>query len=148
MRKLLTLAMALACAAALLIVGIFALSELGGEVVTVRSTRADGSVKSTRLWIVDDAGETWLRAGIPTEPWLEHIGDNPTIQLVRAGDTKPFVALAVRTAEARDRVHALMAAKYGTADKIISLIRDSKGSVAVRLQGPATGSALSDPPDR
>lgn len=138
MKTLFTMAIALVCMAATLVGGIFALSELGGEVVTVRSTRADGSLKDTRLWVVDDGGETWLRAGVPTEPWLEHIGHHPRIQLVRGGTTKAFVAMAVRTDQARDRVHALMAAKYGTADKIISLIRDPEGSVAVRLQDLAT----------
>ncbi len=138
MKKLLTITIALICVAAMLVGGIIAISEMGGEVVTVLSTRADGSIKSTRLWVVDDAGETWLRAGMPHEPWLVHIAEHPTIQLVRGGQTQAFVAEAVRTDEARDRVHALMAAKYGSADQIISLIRDAKASVAVRLHERST----------
>ncbi len=137
MRKLLAVAIALVCVAMMLVGGIFALSEFGGEVVTVQSIRDDGSTKNTRLWIVDDAGETWLRAGIPNEAWLSHIAQRPTVQIIRDGRSKTYTARAVRTDEARDRVHALMAEKYRTADKIISVIRDPTGSIAVKVE-PAT----------
>jgi hypothetical protein len=45
----------------------------------------------------------------------------------------------VREPKARDRIHALMREKYGTADKLVGVLRDPAQSVPVRLEplGPA-----------
>jgi len=51
-----------------LVVGFFGLvlimSELGGEVVTLHTQAAGGGEKRTHLWVVDDAGAAWVRAGM------------------------------------------------------------------------------------
>ena len=47
------------------VVALFAVSMIGaetGEVVVLHTIDADGASHTTRLWIVDDAGEAWLRA--------------------------------------------------------------------------------------
>ncbi|PYM71322.1 MAG: hypothetical protein DME10_16725 [Candidatus Rokuibacteriota bacterium] len=52
----------------MLVVGFFGLvlimSELGGEVVTLHTQAAGGGEKRTHLWVVDDAGAAWVRAGL------------------------------------------------------------------------------------
>ena len=50
-------------ALALVFVLSFAASELGGEVVTLTTLDAEGARHETSLWIVEDDGSLWLRAG-------------------------------------------------------------------------------------
>lgn len=110
-------------------------SEMAGEVVTVHTVAPDGTPKATRLWIVDDGGTSWLRGGVPSEAWLAHVDENPIIELERNGARTRMRAVPVRDDPAtRDRVHALMRARYGNFDAFISTLRDGEKSVMVRLE--------------
>lgn len=112
---------------------VFIASEFGGEVVILRTHDGDAE-KTTHLWVVDDAGFAWLRAGTPGSGWLKRIDANPDVVVERGGQTYHFKAIAVREPVVRDRIHALMREKYSIADRLISVMRDANGSVAVRLQ--------------
>lgn len=118
---------------ALALAAIMLASELGEEVVTLRTSDSAGVFQETRLWVVDDAGAAWLRAGRPQNAWYQRLRSQPEVELVRDGHTQSLRAIPVETPEARERIHALMAARYGLADRAISLIRDPSTSVAVRL---------------
>ena len=122
--------------------GIFGVSELGGEIVTLGTHTADGDA-NTRIWVVDDVGHAWLRSGTPGNGWLERIDANPDVTIERAGVVTRYRAVPVRTdPKLRDRIHALMAEKYTWADRIISALRDGTQSVPIRLDpvepGPAS----------
>jgi hypothetical protein len=112
---------------------IFAASEFGGEVVTLR-TREGSAERRTHLWIVDDAGFAWLRAGEPTSGWLARIELNPDVVVERGGAAYHFHAVPVHDPVVRDRIHALMREKYPLADRFISAMRDPNGSVPVKLE--------------
>ena len=114
-------------------------SELGGEIVTIRTLDDSSEQAGTRLWVVDDGSFAWLRAGQAQSGWLARIDARPLIEVERGGRTRAFRAVPVRDPAARDRVHALMAEKYGFADRIISVMRDGSQSVAIRLE-PVGGS--------
>ena len=127
-------------AAIVLFVGsIFIASERGEEIVTLTTFEIHGVAVETRLWVVESEGATWLRAGVPTSGWLRRIEQRPEVEVERAGRRSRYRAVPVREPEARDRIHSLMRAKYGFADRWISLIRDSRASVAVRLEPIAAG---------
>lgn len=129
LRQILALVLAVALA---LGIGIFGVSELGGEIVTLH-TNVDGEA-STRIWVVDDAGRAWLRAGNPSNGWLARIDANPDVVVERNGESTRFRAVPVRDdAAARERIHALMREKYTWADRIVSLIGDRTKSVPIRL---------------
>lgn len=111
------------------------LSEMAGEVVTVHTVASDGTPKATRLWIVDDDGTPWLRAGVPSETWLAHVDRSPYLTLERGGQRTRMHAVPVRDSpETRDRIHGLMRTRYGNFDAFISLLRDGDRSVMVRLE--------------
>lgn len=112
-------------------------SEMGGEIVTLRTRDAGGEWVETRLWVVEDDGSAWLRAGGPTSGWFVRLEAEPAIEVERGGTTATYTAVPVRDPVRRDRTHALMAEHYGLADRIIGLIRDGDQSIAVRLD-PAT----------
>ncbi len=107
---------------------IFAASELGGEVVAL-----DTGEHRTRLWVVEDDGALWLRAGTPGAAWLGRIGEGGTVTVERGGAAASYRATPDRRPARRERIHALMREKYGWADALISLMRDGEGSVPVRL---------------
>ncbi|HTO06783.1 MAG TPA: nitroreductase/quinone reductase family protein [Myxococcota bacterium] len=112
---------------------IFAASEFGGEGVVLHTH--DGSAdRTTHLWVVDDGGFAWLRAGVPGTGWLKRIEANPDVTVERGGQTFHFRAVPIHEPAIRDRIHELMRQKYAWADKFVSMLRDPKGSVPVRLE--------------
>jgi hypothetical protein len=119
---------------------IFGVSEFGGEVVKLR-THEGKAEKTTHLWVVDDGGYAWLRAGVPGSAWLQRIEANPDVVVERAGLPYHFRAVPVHEPVTRDRIHALMREKYPFADRVVSLLRDPNGSVPVRLEPVTEGSS-------
>jgi hypothetical protein len=111
-----------------------------GEIVVLTSYGDDGEPVETRLWVIEDGGHQWLRAGMPSSGWLLRLEARPEVLVERTGATGRYRAVPVREPAVRDRVHALMAEKYGFADRWISMIRDGTQSVAVRLEPLAPGS--------
>lgn len=129
-RRIVVAALLVALAIGIAVMGA---SELGGEVVTLHTASPDGEV-TTRIWIVDDTGYAWLRAGVPENGWLLRIDANPDVVVERGGESLRFRAVPVRNDPAvRDRIHARMRQDYGLADRIVSLLRDASKSVPVRL---------------
>ena len=118
---------------ALFIASIFAASEIGGEVITLTTYDAAGTPHASRIWIVDDAGAQWLRAGLRRNAWYERLVARPDVEVRRGDTTRPYRAVPVEDPATRDRIHVLMRAKYGWADRYISMIREGTGSVAIRL---------------
>jgi hypothetical protein len=116
---------------------IFAASEFGGELVVLH-THAGSADKTTHLWVVDDGGFAWLRAGVPSSGWLKRIEANPDVTVERGGQTYHFKAVPIHEPAIRDRIHALMREKYAWADRFVSMLRDPDASVAVRLEPVTT----------
>ncbi len=130
LRRIVVAALVVAVAIGIVVMGA---SELGGEVVTLHTASPDGDI-TTRIWIVDDAGYAWLRAGVPENGWLLRIDANPEVVVERGGESLRFRAVLVRDDPAiRERIHERMRQDYGIADRIVSLLRDSSRSVPVRL---------------
>jgi hypothetical protein len=107
-----------------------AASELGGEVVALR-TRHGVDTTATHLWVVDDAGYAWLRAGSTRSRWLRRI-DEPDVVLVRAGRALRARATPVPDPRVRDRVNRLMREKYGFADRVVGFLVVLTGGDRVR----------------
>jgi hypothetical protein len=133
MRLLLRILGVLVAAAILFVGAIFGASEFGGEVVHLHTRDAQGE-HVTHLWVVDDAGFAWLRAGMPDSGWLARIQNDPNVTVDRRGETLRFRAVPVHDPAVRDRIHALMREKYPWADRLISSLRDANGSVPVKLE--------------
>ncbi len=119
---------------AILAAGVYALSEYGGEVVTLHTTTDDGKEKATHLWIVDDSGFAWLRVGQPESRWYQRLLARPKVEMVRAGETRAYRANVVSTPAAREHINRLIAEKYGFAETIISLIHDEDEVIPIRLE--------------
>lgn len=130
MRRL-ALALAAACglAAALVLVHL-ALIEVGREVVTLRTRRADGGWQETRLWIVDDGASSWLHSG--GEEWRRRFAGNPVVEVERGGTTRRYRAHP--EPGPHPRVHELLREKYGLADRWVRVLGpDRADTLAIRL---------------
>ena len=134
MRLALRLLGALVVLAVLFVGAIFVASEFGGEVVHLRTTDGQGAEHTTHLWVVDDGGFAWLRAGHGDTGWLQRIEAHPDVVVERHGEELHFRAVPVHDPAVRDRIHALMRRDYPLADRFISMVRDANGSVPVRLE--------------
>jgi hypothetical protein len=118
-------------ALALVFALMFAARELGGEVVTLTTLDGDGTRHETSLWIVEDDGSLWLRAGNSGSSWLTRLTLEPRVEVSRAGETASYRAEIVP--ERSQRIDEKMADDYGWADSLIGGMRDSGGTTAIRL---------------
>ena len=109
----------------------FIASEKGGEVVTLRTTDAVGTVHETRIWVVDADGHAWLRAGDPRSGWLARLSAKSQVDVERAGQSATFTA--VPQPSERDRINALFRAKYGNADRYIGALFGRDDATPIRL---------------
>jgi len=131
MKRLLSLGSVVIGILALLLVVVTIASE-SGEVV-VLNTRNDEGIggKDTRLWIVDHAGSSWLRAGSTDSSWYRRLSKNPKVTLRRGDET--IVAVAEPKPAETAKINALMNQKYGWADDLIGFLFGRDDSIAIKL---------------
>lgn len=125
-----------------LLVAAFALQLIASESgeVVVLEVRDDDGVARTRLWVVEDDGALWLRAGSANSGWLQRLLAAPEVTLERDGQRGAYVAR--EEAQQIPRINELMAAKYGWRDWVISrYVPERAQAVAVRLEYPQHGDA-------
>ncbi len=109
----------------------WALIEAGREVIVLRTEEPDGGWLETRLWIVDDGAVAWLHGG--DSRWMQNLEARPIVEIVRGGETHRY--RAARTPGPHERVHELLRAKYGVADRWVRFVGPDGGSTApVRLE--------------
>jgi hypothetical protein len=108
----------------------WALIEVGREVIVLRTQEGDGTWLETRLWIVDDGSVSWLHGA--DSRWMRNLKARPVVEVERGGETLRYRAQPVPGPH--PRVHELLRAKYGLADRWVRFIGPDDGSaVPVRL---------------
>jgi hypothetical protein len=108
----------------------WALIELGREVIVLHTENDDGSWLETRLWIVDDGGFSWLHGA--NSAWMRNLGVRPNVEIERGGALHRYRAEAVPGSH--PRLHELLRAKYGIADRWVRFVGpDNESTLAVRL---------------
>lgn len=127
MRLVLRLVGALVALFVVVMAGSMIASE-SGEVVVLRTPEP---ATETRLWVVDEAGAQWLRAGSPQSSWLRAIQTNAAVEVERDGKNASYTA--VPDAASRDRINALFATKYGWADAYIAALFGRDDATPIRL---------------
>ena len=109
----------------------WALIEIGREVVVLRTQEADGSWIETRLWIVDDGKVSWLHGG--DSRWVHNLEARPVVEVERGGETRLYQARPVQGPH--PRVHELLRAKYGLADRWVRIVGpDTESTKPIRLE--------------
>lgn len=115
----------------------WALIEVGREVIALRTQEPDGGWLETRLWIVDDGAVSWVHGG--DSRWMANLKARPIVEVVRGGETRRYRATAVPGPH--PRVHELLRAKYGVADRWVRFVgADTESTMPVRLELVPPGS--------
>ena len=104
-----------------------ALIEVGREVVTLRTQRPDGSWQSTRLWIVDQGGSSYLHSA--GADWAKRFAGDPIVEVERGGTTRRYRAHPMPGPH--PEIHRLLREKYGVADRWVRLIGPDTDTVLV-----------------
>jgi hypothetical protein len=108
----------------------WALIEVGREVIVLRTQEADGGFLESRLWIVDDGAVSWLHGG--DSRWMRNLKARPIVEIERGGKTHRYRAKPVPGPH--PRLHELLRAKYGVADRWVRLVGpDNESTTPVRL---------------
>ena len=116
----------------LLGLGIVQVASERVEVVEMQTLDDQGEPMITRLWIVDDEGQQYLRSGNGTSLWFERIQENANFEVTRNDKTQVYTA--VFRPDMRDHINALMHQKYTWGDSLISMITGSaKEAIPVEL---------------
>lgn len=130
MSRVLLLFASLMTIAAAALVAHLALIEVGREVIVLRTQAPDGSWRETRLWIVDDAGAAFVHGA--DSHWMHDLAARPVVEVVRAGEAHRYRATPVPGPH--PRIHALLRAKYGIADRWVRFLGpDTAATLPVRL---------------
>lgn len=91
--------------------GLYAIAELGQEVVVLHRYEPGGEPSRVRVWIVDEGKLSWVHHGEADAPWILRLADDPVVSLDRAGVTSTY--RATPNPEAHALVHRLVGEKYG-----------------------------------
>jgi hypothetical protein len=98
------LRLALAPAPALLLAGLVVTLHELGDVVALRTVDERGSLRETRLLVVDHEGSAYVAAGSGGKRWLARLAREPRIEIVRGGVASCAVAVPVDEARTREAV--------------------------------------------
>ena len=113
------------------VVAHWALIEVGREVIVLHTEGPDGAWLATRLWIVDDGDVSWLHGA--NSAWMHNLAARPIVRVERAGETRSYRATVVPGPH--PRIHELLRAKYGIADRWVRITGPDNASTApVRLE--------------
>jgi hypothetical protein len=87
------------------------------EVVRLRTRDDAGKEWTTKLWVVDVEGVTWVRVANPRRDWYQRLLANPHVELERGGRVEPRLALPDASPQTLSIVDDAFAAKYGLVDQ-------------------------------
>ena len=99
--------------------------------MVLTTTSEGGRDHHTKLWVIEDHGQLWIRSGQESSEWFVRLKAKPRVSLERAGDKRDYRAIVVP--KQRDRINRLMAERYGWADALIGIVRDSSATQPIRL---------------
>ena len=119
----------------LLVLVMYAASELGGEVVTLDRAEANGDVSQVRIWIVDENEVSWIEHGEADSFWIARLPELSRVVLTRGGRAVSYVGSP--DPNSHGLYHRLRSQKYGVADQIVGLMggsADDCQGMPVRLQ--------------
>jgi hypothetical protein len=133
----LLVAFALVTVIVTVIVTVWALES--GGVAVIATHAPEGELRSTHVWYAEPAGELWLEAGTPENPWFTDAQREPQIRFSAEGRSGDYLAEPVYDSEAHTRMRSGLSEKYGWRDRWLGLFVDTTHSVAVRLIPVAPG---------
>ncbi|MCB1645831.1 MAG: hypothetical protein KDI36_10270 [Pseudomonadales bacterium] len=100
------------------------------EVVELETTSASGEAKITRLWVVDEGGFQYLRAG-GDSGWYQRLLEQPQVRVSRNGNWQAYEAREI--IGMGPQINQLMNDKYTWGDDLIGMMINRADAKAIRL---------------
>ena len=94
-----------------------AMIDVGKDIVILHKKTGDGTTSTTRLWIVDVPGHSWLHHGWSDAAWIQHLQEEPVVTINRDGAEHRYLASPDPGSD--PEVHRLLRDKYGLADRLV-----------------------------
>lgn len=111
--------------------GFYSARNYGGEVATLYTTDHYGRTFRTKLWVIGEGSNVWIRASAPTSPWLDRVVKHPAVELRRGEGLTSYTATPLL--HRRSQVNSKMAERYGWAEWILAQVEDRTVSVPIYL---------------
>lgn len=96
---------------ALLFDGMIGLFQPGSDVL--RSHDAAGKSHDTVLSVIEDGDTLWVQSGHHFRGWYHRVRQNPDVELIRSGDSKPYRAVPLDDPETKAHVIRLLKEQNG-----------------------------------
>jgi F420H(2)-dependent quinone reductase len=120
--------------AALTFGGITLYALEGHDVAVLYTYAPDGTPRATRTWVAADGDTLWVEAAFPERPFYQQLLANPEVEVERGGIVRRYRARPMPNPDGHTRIRAMLADKYGWADRWVGLLQDTSASVAVKLE--------------
>lgn len=105
-----------------------------GDVLTVATTNHNtGEPRKTHIWFVQEDGQVFLEAGNPSNPWVQDIQTQPTVELTGDAITGQYDLHIVEDDTGHHKARSLMRAKYGWRDVWVAALFDTSESKLVSV---------------
>ena len=90
----------------LLFDGLIGLFQPGSDVL--RSYDTQGAPHDTKLGVIEDGDTLWVESGHHFRGWYHRVRQNPDVELIRSGVSKPYHAVPVDDPETKAHLIGLM----------------------------------------
>ena len=115
------------------------------EVIRLHTRDASGETYTTRVWIVDYEGRSWVAPGNRSNAWFQRLLVDPTVEIERDGSRACFRAAIVKSPNSIPVLERLLE-KYDAVIRATGLLNlllepggDESPAVAIRLDPVAGG---------
>lgn len=98
---------------------------VAGETVplgTLYTRDAGGTLRATKLWVVEHRRVLWLRAARPGRAWLAHLEANPEVDFERNSVRASFRAVPHHDEETRAAIDRAFRAQNGVIDWLYGVL--------------------------
>lgn len=98
------------------VVGVFqpALEPGNAEAVLV-TFGEDGQRYESRMIVIEDGETLWVQSGHHFRGWYHRLRRNPSVELDRGGERRPYRAVALETPEAKAHMREMLIERVGLA---------------------------------
>jgi len=109
--RMVLIALAVYVGLALLFDGMIGLFQPGSDVL--RSYDEEGRPHDTVLSVIEDGDTLWVQSGHHFRGWYHRIRENPDVELIRSGESKPYRAIALDDPETKAHLVGLIKQRSG-----------------------------------
>ena len=86
-----------------------------GDTLDLRTFDADGTAHVQRLSVTQDGDSLWVGSGHHFRGWYYRLRENPNVEVIMGGETKPYTAVPIDDPAEVERINNRAKARMGVA---------------------------------